>query len=109
MMMGTFESSRMVRQISNPEVPGNSKSRITRPGRTIRYRWVVPHRVRERTLVLARRIRGILSTQVWCDINGMGCIGELTKLSRQEKADLLRDVDGVVAYTFQLTGDEEHP
>src|SRR5215217_936126 len=125
MMIGTSESDRIVRHTSRPETSGSMRSRITRDGGSVRKRSSArrpsgateteyPSRSRLYRTESASdssssttRIR-VPSGCIRGHATGMGRVGELAELARDQERDLLADVDGVVAHALERTGGQVH-
>src|SRR3990170_7164854 len=133
MMIGTAESALIARQTSSPDISGSMRSRITSEGCSARSSsrarrpsaatvTLNPPRSRLYRSVSASdssssttRMRAVTvahtsaSTRVRSDVGGVGGVGELPELAREQEPDLLTDVHGVIAHPFELPGDEDHP
>src|SRR5262245_22762845 len=110
MMIGTSESERIVRHTSRPETSGSIRSRNTRGGGSVRKRSrarrpsgateaVYPSRSRLYRTESARdssssttRMRAP-SGCIGGHAPGVGRVGELSELARDQERDLLADVD----------------
>src|SRR5262245_30716275 len=118
-MIGTSESERIVRHRSRPETSGSMRSRITREGGSLRKRssarrpsgateTVYPSRSRLYRTESARdssssttRMRAPSGCIGGGNAAGMGRVGELAELARDQEPNLLADVDGVVPHPLE--------